>query len=56
MSEDHLFGQHDDGCTNYLERIVYFLDNELDDADCSAVREHLDECGPAWPSTTCRRP
>ena len=46
MSEDHLFGQHDDGCADYLERIVYFLDNELDDADCSAVREHLDECGP----------
>ena len=33
-------------CADYLERIVYFLDNELDDADCSAVRVHLDECGP----------
>ena len=31
---------------DYLERIVYFLDNELDEADCSAVRMHLDECGP----------
>jgi mycothiol system anti-sigma-R factor len=36
---------HDD-CADYLERIVYFLDNELDEADCSAVRVHLDECGP----------
>ena len=33
-------------CADYLERIVYFLDNELDEADCSAVRVHLDECGP----------
>ena len=35
-----------DECSDYLERIVYFLDNELDEADCSAVRVHLDECGP----------
>ena len=25
-------------CADFLERIVYFLDNELDEADCSAVR------------------
>ncbi len=33
-------------CADYLERIVYFLDNELDDADCAAVRVHLDTCNP----------
>ena len=33
-------------CADYLERIVYFLDNELDEADCSAVRLHLDACNP----------
>ena len=33
-------------CVDYLEQIVYFLDNELDEADCSEVRMHLDECGP----------
>jgi mycothiol system anti-sigma-R factor len=33
-------------CADYLERIVYFLDNELDAADCSAVRLHLDACNP----------
>ena len=33
-------------CADYLEQIVYFLDNELDDADCAAVQAHLDECGP----------
>lgn len=33
-------------CVDYIERIVYFLDNELDEADCAAVRRHIDECGP----------
>jgi mycothiol system anti-sigma-R factor len=33
-------------CADYLEQIVYFIDNELDEADCSAVREHLDSCNP----------
>ena len=42
MSHDH----SNDQCADYLERIVYFLDNELDEADCSAVQLHLDECGP----------
>jgi mycothiol system anti-sigma-R factor len=35
-----------DECADFLERIVYFIDNELDEADCSAVQHHLDECGP----------
>jgi mycothiol system anti-sigma-R factor len=39
-------GHSKEDCADYLERIVYFLDNELDEADCSAVRVHLDECGP----------
>ena len=33
-------------CSDYLERIVYFIDNELDEADCSEVRVHLDSCNP----------
>jgi mycothiol system anti-sigma-R factor len=33
-------------CAEFLERIVYFIDNELDEADCSAVRVHLDSCNP----------
>ena len=33
-------------CADYLERIVYFIDNELDEADCSVVRAHLDSCNP----------
>ncbi len=42
MSQEH----SSEDCADYLERIVYFLDNELDEADCSAVRLHLDECNP----------
>jgi mycothiol system anti-sigma-R factor len=38
--------QEPEECADYLERIIYLLDNELDDADCSVVRQHLDECGP----------
>ena len=41
---DH--GHSNEECADYLERIVYFLDNELDEADCSEVRLHLDACNP----------
>jgi mycothiol system anti-sigma-R factor len=33
-------------CADFLERIVYLIDNELDEADCTVVRAHLEECGP----------
>lgn len=33
-------------CADYLEQIVFFIDNELAEADCAAVREHLDSCNP----------
>ncbi|MCW2867644.1 MAG: rsrA, partial [Marmoricola sp.] len=49
MSQSHSHGDNGPGeaeCADYLERIVFFLDNELDEADCSEVRVHLDECGP----------
>ena len=35
-----------DECADYLEQIVYLIDNELDAADCAAVRLHLDTCNP----------
>ena len=35
-----------DDCVDYVERIVYLLDNELDQADCAVVEMHLRECGP----------
>jgi mycothiol system anti-sigma-R factor len=50
VSHDHATGPGQDpslaDCADFLERIVYFLDNELDEADCSAVRLHLDSCNP----------
>ena len=33
-------------CADFLQQIVYMLDNELDQAECSAVRQHIDECSP----------
>ncbi len=36
----------DESCADFLERIVYFLDNELDEVDVADVRIHLDECAP----------
>ena len=33
-------------CADFLEQIVYFIDNELDEADCALVRAHLDTCNP----------
>ncbi len=33
-------------CADFFERIVYFIDNELDAADCSEVQVHLDTCNP----------
>ena len=33
-------------CADFLEQIVYFIDNELDAADCAVVRAHLDSCNP----------
>ena len=50
MSHDHGTGgdlePSASDCAEFLDRIVYFIDNELDEADCSAVRQHLDSCNP----------
>jgi mycothiol system anti-sigma-R factor len=35
-----------DDCADFLDQIVYLLDNELDEAECAAVRVHLDTCHP----------
>ncbi|GAA1791813.1 hypothetical protein GCM10009795_041870 [Nocardioides hankookensis] len=48
MSHDHPHPTEPSAadCAEFLDRIVYFIDNELDEADCSAVRVHLDTCNP----------
>jgi mycothiol system anti-sigma-R factor len=33
-------------CADFLDQIVYFIDNELDEADCTVVKAHLDSCSP----------
>ena len=37
---------HDTDCSEVLERVVFFIDNELEEADCATIQQHLDECGP----------
>ncbi len=37
---------HEQSCADFIERIVYFLDNELHEDDITEVRVHLDRCGP----------
>jgi mycothiol system anti-sigma-R factor len=37
---------HDKDCSEVLERIFFFIDNELPTADFSEIQHHLDECGP----------
>jgi len=50
MSTEHAGHSHGEvserECADYLEQIVYFIDNELAEADCDAVRVHLDTCNP----------
>ena len=37
---------HDTDCSDVLERVFSFIDNELPTADYEAIQNHLDECGP----------
>ena len=46
MSHSHGTEPTASECADFLEQIVYFLDNELDQADCAVVRQHLDSCNP----------
>jgi len=37
---------HDKDCAEALARMVFFIDNELADADASTIQKHLDDCAP----------
>jgi mycothiol system anti-sigma-R factor len=37
---------HDTDCSEVLERVFFFIDNELPTADSSVIAHHLEECGP----------
>jgi mycothiol system anti-sigma-R factor len=36
----------DSDCAKALERMFYFIDHELADADVAEIQQHLDDCGP----------
>lgn len=37
---------HGKDCSEVLGRVFFFLDNELEQSDCQAIQQHLDDCGP----------
>lgn len=37
---------HEVRCSEVLDRVYWYLDGEISDADCETIRQHLDECGP----------
>jgi mycothiol system anti-sigma-R factor len=37
---------HDVDCSEVLQRVYVFIDNELEEATSEEIRQHLDECGP----------
>lgn len=37
---------HDEDCREILDRVFFFIDNELAQADCEQIQQHLDDCGP----------
>jgi mycothiol system anti-sigma-R factor len=37
---------HDKDCSEVLERVFFFIDNELPTADFAEIEHHLDECRP----------
>jgi mycothiol system anti-sigma-R factor len=37
-----------ESCADFLDRIVYLLDNELEAGEVAVVKVHLDECAPCF--------
>ena len=37
---------HDTDCSEVLDRVFFFIDNEMEQADFAEIKQHLDECGP----------
>lgn len=44
MTSDH--GPRDIECSEALEQVFLFLDNEMAEEDCQRIREHLADCEP----------
>ncbi|CAA9324911.1 MAG: hypothetical protein AVDCRST_MAG24-521 [uncultured Nocardioidaceae bacterium] len=37
---------HETDCSEVLDRLAFFVDHELADADTAQIQRHLDECRP----------
>lgn len=37
---------HETDCSEVLDHLYEYLDNEMPDTDCAKFREHFDECHP----------
>ena len=37
---------HDPHCAEVLQRMFFFIDNELAQADSRQIQQHLEDCGP----------
>jgi mycothiol system anti-sigma-R factor len=45
----------DETCADFLEQIVYLLDDELDAGEVASVKAHIDECAPCLQSYDLQR-
>jgi mycothiol system anti-sigma-R factor len=37
---------HETDCSEVLDRVFEYLDNEMDSLDCAKIKQHLEECAP----------
>ncbi|HTU75423.1 MAG TPA: mycothiol system anti-sigma-R factor [Trebonia sp.] len=37
---------HEVPCSEVLEQVYAYIDNEMSEHDCEEIRQHLDECSP----------
>ena len=48
-------GHHETPCDEVLQRVYFFIDNELDGASKGQIQQHLDECGPCLDEVAVER-
>ena len=48
-------GNEESNCDKLLNRVYFFIDNELDGADAEQIKQHIDECGPCLDEVALER-
>lgn len=48
-------GASETNCDKLLQRIYFFIDNELDQADAAEIKQHIDECAPCLDEVALER-